>query len=240
MTLPKKGRREVIIDGIRYHWRCTGNDGTIDLTVMLAGAYGQLLRVFFDYAGVYSRARNQPGVFRHRRQGRSITPTVVETVVDWALNNGWTPNTSSPRPFNVGADVSKQLAPVFVRLAAVVNHLIVRPMQVAPEGTATTVYVCHIELHGSDLGEIQQKALRAAEYKARHQRQIRAAQRQYAALLTAPGDGESEAEQSDIWEEFHPPAGNDLARLPAADPWAQTVDGDVAAVEPEPLDIRSS
>jgi hypothetical protein len=103
-------------------------------------------------------------------------------------------------------------------------HLIARPMQVAPDGTATTVYVCHIELHGSDLGEIQQKALRAAEYKAKHQRQIRAAQLQYAALLTAPGDRESDVEQADIWGEFHPSAGDDVARLPAVDPWAQTLD----------------
>ena len=110
-------------------------------------------------------------------------------------------------------------------LTGIPMHLIVRPMQVAPEGKATTVYVCHIELHGSDLGEIQQKALRAAEYKAQHQRQIRAAQRQYAALLTAPGDGESEAEQADIWEEYHPPMDSDVARLPAGDPWAQAGNG---------------
>lgn len=115
-------------------------------------------------------------------------------------------------------------------LTGIPMHLIVRPMQVTPGGKETTVYVCHLELHGSDLGEIQQKALAAAEYKAKHQRQVREAQRQYAALLAAPGDYESDIEQADIQEEYHP----DVPELPAADPWAQ------ATTVPEVEDLEGS
>jgi hypothetical protein len=102
-------------------------------------------------------------------------------------------------------------------LTGIPMHLVVRPMQVAPDGKQTTVYVCHIELHGADLGEIQQQALKAAEFRAQHKRQVQAAQRQYAALLAAPGDNESDVEQADICEEWHP----EEPALPAADPWAQ-------------------
>ena len=73
-------------------------------------------------------------------------------------------------------------------LVGIPLRLIVRPMQVSPEGKPTTVYVVHVELHAADLGEIQQKALAAATYRAQHYSQIREAQRQYVALLSAPGD----------------------------------------------------
>lgn len=89
-------------------------------------------------------------------------------------------------------------------LTGIPLRLVVRPMQVAPDGKPTTVYVVHIELHALDLADVQRQALDAAVYRAKHHAQIQAAQRQYTALLTAPGD-ESPDEIDDIVAEFHPP-----------------------------------
>jgi hypothetical protein len=94
--------------------------------------------------------------------------------------------------------------------------LVVRPMQVTPDNKPTTVQVCHIEIHGADIGEIQQKALQMAEHRAKYHHQVRAAQQQYAALLAAPGDNEDEEDQRHVAEEFHP-----QEEVVDVEPWTQ-------------------
>jgi len=57
-------------------------------------------------------------------------------------------------------------------LAGMPLQLVVRPMQVSPQGKPTTVYVVHVELRGTDLMAIQDEALRIAQHQAQHAKQI--------------------------------------------------------------------
>ncbi len=128
--------------------------------------------------------------------------------------------------------------------------LVVRPMQVAPEGKATTVYVVHVELHDAEMKAIQEQALTQMKYAVEFKGQMLASQAQYRKMLVAPGEMESDAEAKDITEEFHPEAEGSAEARPAPptqpDPLlqqataAETVDTttgeirDAEIVEPEP------
>ncbi len=81
--------------------------------------------------------------------------------------------------------------------------LCVRPMQVAPEGKATTVHVVHVELRGGDLMQLQEKALQMAQFRLQFKEKVQQTTRQYRRLLTGPGM-ESDDEAKDIAEEFEP------------------------------------
>jgi len=82
--------------------------------------------------------------------------------------------------------------------------LVVRPLQVAPEGKVTTVYVVHVEMRGADLIDIQAKALQMVTSRGQFKAQIEAARAESRRLLRAPGEGETPEEQKAIAEEFHP------------------------------------
>lgn len=79
--------------------------------------------------------------------------------------------------------------------------MVVRPIQVAPDGKPTTVHVVHVEMRGADLREIQARSLEMARFELEHQRETEKTVRAYRALLTAPGH-ETPIEQADIAEEF--------------------------------------
>lgn len=81
--------------------------------------------------------------------------------------------------------------------------LVVRPMQVAPEGKPTTVYVVHLELRGPDLQALQQQALDRARFELAHRKDLDLAQSEYKRLLHAPGHGDPESE-AEAAEEYHP------------------------------------
>lgn len=83
-------------------------------------------------------------------------------------------------------------------------RLVVRPIQVSPEGKPITVYVVHAELRGPDLQAIQTLALERAKHEIDNAKQLGELQQQYRALLAAPGDRESEEEQAEVAAEFHP------------------------------------
>jgi hypothetical protein len=82
-------------------------------------------------------------------------------------------------------------------------RLVVRPMQVAPEGKVTTVHVVHLELRGPDLQAIQQKALELAQFQLANRQRLLTVQRDMRKLLVAPGE-ESPIEAADIQQEFQP------------------------------------
>ncbi len=108
-------------------------------------------------------------------------------------------------------------------------RLVVRPMQVAPNGQPTTVYVVHVELAGSDLAAVRQQALDQMRYEVANVREVRMIQAQYRQLLAH----EEEIDAEDI-EEFEldgqgersssmgegetPPAGAERASPPASPP----------------------
>lgn len=111
--------------------------------------------------------------------------------------------------------------------------LVVRPLQVAPDGKPTTVYVVHVELRGADLQAIQQQALQMAQFQLNNAREMHRTQIEFRKLLRAPGEGESEVEIADVAEEFHPEAiaGEPVASVEAPDPLAAQM-----GLEPPPAD----
>lgn len=109
-------------------------------------------------------------------------------------------------------------------LAGLPLRLVVRPMEVSPEGKATTVHVVHLELRGSDLNQIQQQALQIAQANIRNVRELGAASSQLRRLLAAP---EPIEEQEEVAEEFHPgpeTATPQPARKKKAPPGSTTVE----------------
>lgn len=83
-------------------------------------------------------------------------------------------------------------------------EMVVRPMQVEPEGKVTTVYVTHVELIGKDLLDIRRMALEQAQKENEVSKLMHRTQIEYKKLLRAPGENEAIDESSDVAEEFHP------------------------------------
>jgi len=81
-------------------------------------------------------------------------------------------------------------------------ELVLTPVQVSPNGQTSTVYVCHCELVGEDLMELQQAATIRAQHELANAKEIKQAQLQYRKLITAPGFDESPEEQADVASEF--------------------------------------
>ena len=88
-------------------------------------------------------------------------------------------------------------------LAGIPLMLVLRPMQVKPQGKPTSVYVTHLELRATDLADVQRIAMDRARYRLAFSKEMEETQRQYRALLVAPGD-ERPDEASDVASEFHP------------------------------------
>lgn len=97
-------------------------------------------------------------------------------------------------------------------------RLVVRPIQVSPDGKATTVYVVHLELRGPDLAAIQQQAVERAKFELANRREIETARLEYKRAL-AIADRPNPTEEADIAEEFHPDSVEN-APPPPADPIA--------------------
>lgn len=92
-------------------------------------------------------------------------------------------------------------------LTGVPLTFVVRPMLVEPKGKPTTVYVCHCELRGQDLLQVQRMAIEVGQHRAQNARLADTARREYQLLIQAPGASDEDAEeQADVNEEFHPPA----------------------------------
>ena len=100
-------------------------------------------------------------------------------------------------------------------LAGLPLRLVVRGIEVAPEGKSSTVYVVHVELRGADLNAVQQQALQMAQVRLRNAKELASVGQQYRALLSAPGENEDAEEQADVAEEFHPETAQ-AAAAPAA------------------------
>lgn len=100
--------------------------------------------------------------------------------------------------------------------------LVVRPIQVAPEGKATTVHVVHCELRGAELALIQEQAMKQASWALAHKQRMLSVQSQYRKLLVAPGN-ESGSEAADIAQEFQP----EQQQIEAAPPRYELLDGDI-------------
>lgn len=82
-------------------------------------------------------------------------------------------------------------------------QLVVRPMQVAPNGQPTTIYVVHVELRGADIAAIQARALELAQFEVQNIKQIAATQAEYRQLLAAPDEFADVEEEAEVGQEFH-------------------------------------
>ena len=85
MALPKKSIRKINIYGQDYSWIASGNDDFINLIISSSNGLGQKLLTQFDYHSFQSPTDNC------LRQRLSITPSLVRQVIEYGLNQGWTP-----------------------------------------------------------------------------------------------------------------------------------------------------
>jgi hypothetical protein len=105
--------------------------------------------------------------------------------------------------------------------------LVVRPIQVAPDGKPTTVYVVHCELRGTELRQIQQQAMQQQAWMIENKQKMLTMQAQYQKMLVAPGQ-EGSHEAGAIAEEFQP----ESIEIEAAPDKFDIIDGE----EPAPTD----
>jgi len=111
--------------------------------------------------------------------------------------------------------------------------LVVKPIQVSPQGKATTVYCCHVELREHNIGQLQNQLI-----EARRMRAVVAGEIPYAAVLQLPAaSDEPDDEQADTANEFYPTEQVDQQALPqrkGAKLLGELRDGKGSTVEPEP------
>lgn len=130
-------------------------------------------------------------------------------------------------------------------------RMVVRPLQVSPNGQPTTVYIVHVELSGSDVSAIQKRALEIAQFEVANAKQLHAAQEEYRQILRGPDEFTDEDEEADVAQEFAPhqqpgtlpppkgdeqrpdpttPSATDPAPAPAGGQHQQPVEGDTRAL----------
>jgi hypothetical protein len=82
-------------------------------------------------------------------------------------------------------------------------RLVVRPLQVAPEGKPTTVFVVHVELAGGDFRAALDSAMQRAQLEMSNAKQARQSQREYRALLSSPAEFDDDVDEEMTGAEFH-------------------------------------
>jgi len=116
-------------------------------------------------------------------------------------------------------------------------QLFVRPIQVSPDGKATTVHVVGVEMLGQDMKEIMDRALDMAKVMLTRGEEVRRIQVQQRKMLVAPGF-EGGADAAEINEEFQPET---AAELPDGEPdaeWEDFIGGDVVDADNAEADAK--
>jgi hypothetical protein len=93
-------------------------------------------------------------------------------------------------------------------------RMVVRPVQVTPEGQPKTVYVVHVELGGSDFTKALDSAMQRAQLEMANAKQLRESQREYRALLSSPAEFDDDVDEEATGEEFHGTASPRTASRP--------------------------
>jgi hypothetical protein len=93
MAFPKKGLRKITVDGVKYGYKVTGNDGWIGFSIGLRKENGQLLTGSFSYNSnrVTNFEKNGTISSWSLFQRIKITPDTVRQVIEYGLKNGWDP-----------------------------------------------------------------------------------------------------------------------------------------------------
>ncbi len=99
MAKSTKGARNIVVGGVKYHWRATGNDGGISVTVWPQVLPGPLITCGFGYdqtavptgGGCYSLTNQVV-----------ITNRIVQRVIEYAVaEQGYDPHTKA-KQLNLG------------------------------------------------------------------------------------------------------------------------------------------
>ena len=90
MAFTKKQKRKIVVGDQEYYWVATGDDGWINLRVMVDVQGGQQLCCCFDYH--QDRVPRGGGVVSLVNQF-VVTPYIVRQAIEYALTQGWTPLT---------------------------------------------------------------------------------------------------------------------------------------------------
>lgn len=100
MAMPKKGSRSITVDGVKYRWVASGNDGYLELFVELFEKPASILRLWFgDYEHTLVPEVYDDGTrsLRCAKQGTIIFPAVVSAAIRAGLRSGWEPSVRQPR-----------------------------------------------------------------------------------------------------------------------------------------------
>lgn len=90
----------------------------------------------------------------------------------------------------------QQILSICGTLTGVPLQLVLEPIQVTPVGApASTVYCCHVELRAADIQQVQRQAIESAQMR----QKVRAL-----VSYTPPAIDESDDEESEVAQEFHP------------------------------------
>ena len=98
MALARRGSRIIRVDGVAYRWAVSPDGGSVWLVVERDGASGQRVQAMFDYSDTILPDGHTG------RQGRSLTPRVVRSVIARASANGWQPLLPGLKPLRVDGE----------------------------------------------------------------------------------------------------------------------------------------
>lgn len=97
----------------------------------------------------------------------------------------------------------QQIRDICGTLCGIPLQLKLEPIDVSPpDAPASTVYCCHVELRAADIQQVQRQAIEASQMRARVRASIG-----YQALLAPPAVNETEDEEAEVQQEFHPTNG---------------------------------
>src|ERR1043165_6049478 len=92
MSIAKKGRRRILVDGKPYHFAVVGNRASIRLSIQGETKHGQRLSTFLDYYPIgmpLLRCNWWSATF-------TVTPSLVAQVIRQGLDRGWLPEEQLP------------------------------------------------------------------------------------------------------------------------------------------------
>ena len=104
MALPKKGRRRIEVGGHLYHWfvgTCRidfdnspeGADATLDISLWIQRATGHGSKIHVRFRGEFLGC--VPSLGFDDYQTIAIKPSDVRRIIEYALQRGWTPESTS-------------------------------------------------------------------------------------------------------------------------------------------------
>jgi len=115
-------------------------------------------------------------------------------------------------------------------------YLFIRPIQVSPEGKATTVYVVGVEMRGTDYKQILDRARDTAKFMLERKEEVRQIQEAQRKMIVLPGfEGKPDAEE--INDEFQPETAREEAEAPPNHDFESFLNGEPAK-DAEVVDVE--